>query len=206
MSLLLKELLETLANWPADIIVPFLATCFTARALAVLSDPSNVLYPKINRFLNRGPAWNINALPSLWEQKLLCNPPEEDDAHWQEVEWFIDWIFDSLRTADDMNILRRCDSFERLFSLYSWPHTPRSVKDKILSIVVRATWVDGGSTTLITRSGTLSWLESVIAVRKGDRDLLIALVKRIWKTCDQERIEEWSSGEARRWYGLAMQS
>lgn len=203
MSLLLKEMLETLSFRPADSIVPYLVTCFTTRALAVLSDPAHVLYPKINRFLNRFPSWITDRLPSHWEQKLVCDPPDEDTAHWQEVEWFLDWLFDGLRTLEDMNILRVCNSFERLLSLYSSPHMPRSARDKILAVVARATWIDGGSTTLVTRSAVLSWLDSVIAMRKGETELLKALVERIWETCDHDRVKEWSAGEVERRLGIA---
>ncbi|KAF2102415.1 hypothetical protein NA57DRAFT_51996 [Rhizodiscina lignyota] len=198
LSLLLNEFVETISQRSESMPVPYLATTFTSATLRVLTDPTHCMYAKINKFLNRGPAWTISKLPSYWAQHILLEPPELDDAHYQEVSWMLDWLFDGLRTPEDMNRLRICGTFERILSLYSAACVTKSVKESILKIVSRATSVEGGSTTLVTRTGILSWLDGMVAVQNGDESLLKALKQRIWDTCDQGKVMEWSGGEVRK--------
>lgn len=158
------------------------------------------MYPKMNVFLNRGPSWNVAHLPSLWEEKIFREEPSEDDAHWREVEWFLDWLFDGIRTVDDLEILRKCGTFERLMTLYGGSFTSKTVREKVRRIMARTTWIDGGSTTLVTRSGVLAWLLAMARKKGGgESELLKATMKRIWETCDKLRVGEWSKGEAERW-------
>ncbi len=57
------------------------------------------MYAKVSKFLNRGPEWNVAKLPSYWVDKVLMNPPTDDDGHYQEAEWLLDGLIDGLRTS-----------------------------------------------------------------------------------------------------------
>ena len=60
---------------------------------------------------------------------------------------------------------------------------------KVLELLWRVTFVDGGSTTLVTRTGVLAWLDMM----GENRDSVVVEVKnRILETCDGAKIEEWS--------------
>lgn len=71
-----------------------------ARLLSVVADPLHIMYEKVNKFLQKGPRWNVAKLPSYWVDKILLNPPTGDDAHYQEAEWLLDALIDGLRTPD----------------------------------------------------------------------------------------------------------
>ncbi len=65
-----------------------------------------------------------------------------------------------------------------------------------MQLLFRCTYV-GGSTTLITRCGLLSWIFSRIVQIKADvygLDILRGLALRAYETSDQERVNEWSKG------------
>ncbi len=102
MYVLLGELIETIKDTVSDKPVPFFIGVFIARALAVLADPTHFMYGKINRFLNKGPPWNISKVPSYWVEKVLLHQPEDDDAHEKEVEWLLITMMDGLRTEEVM--------------------------------------------------------------------------------------------------------
>lgn len=69
-----------------------------ARLLSVVADPLHIMYEKVNRFLHKGPRWNVAKLASYWVDKILLNPPTRDEAHYQEAEWLLDALVDGLRT------------------------------------------------------------------------------------------------------------
>ena len=69
------------------------------RSVQVLDDPLHFMYPKINKFLNKGPQWNVAKLPSYWIDKVFLHEPVEDDAHNREVDWVLDTLIDGLRTT-----------------------------------------------------------------------------------------------------------
>lgn len=99
-DLLLGELIETARPIIDDKPLPYVAGVFATRALSVLADPTHFMYPKVNKFLNKGPNWSVGRLPSYWAEKILLNPPEEDDAWHKEVGWLLDYLFDALRTGE----------------------------------------------------------------------------------------------------------
>ena len=55
----------------------------------------------------------------------------------------------------------------------------------------------GGSSTLITRCGLLSWIDSRINASKSlhlDVSALTILARRVYDTSEKTRIDEWSGG------------
>jgi len=128
--------------------------------------------------------------------------------HHAGLLFLTNYIFSSLRTEADLQILRQRGTFEPLFSLAASPYMPRDVQEALLKIVWRTTFIPGGSTTLITREGIFAWLSARMATQTRQRRriesetqfdvssdaALRLLVARLWKTCDQQRVEEWSKG------------
>ena len=92
-----------------------------------------------------------------------------------------------------MEIYRRCGAFERFLSFYSSPHISQALRKKIIRLIFRATYV-GGSTTLLTRAGILSWIQDQVALKDPHTGILKLLLERLCKTCDHERIADWSGG------------
>lgn len=58
------------------------------------------MYSKINKFLNKAPRWDLAKMPSYWVDKVFLNPPTEDNAYYQEVEWLLEALIDGLRTSN----------------------------------------------------------------------------------------------------------
>lgn len=93
-----------------------------------------------------------------------------------------------------MEIYRRSDIFERLLSM-SATSLPGNCKQKMLDLLFRCTLV-GGSTTMITRCGVLSWVQSQISNRHSgppEHVSLRHLALRTYETSDQERVKQWSN-------------
>ncbi|KAK7509056.1 ribosome 60S biogenesis N-terminal-domain-containing protein [Phyllosticta citriasiana] len=192
--LLLGEVVETSRPLIDTKPLPYIAGSFSVNAVEILADPAHFMYPKVAAFMTKGPSWKISRLPSYWAEKTLLNPPEgNDDAYWQETNWLLSYFLQGLRTPEDMEIFRARGIFERILALYSQPDARRETKEKILRLCFRAAAVDG-STTLITRSGIVSWIRIHIADQKSDKTVLKRLLERLWGTCDQVKVLEWSGG------------
>lgn len=94
----------------------------------------------------------------------------------------------------DMEIFRARSVFERLLALYISPFASEKLRVKILRLLFRAAAV-GGSTTLITRSGVISWIQVQLTKKDKHERLLKRLATRLYaETCDKERVDEWSAG------------
>ncbi|KAF2816380.1 uncharacterized protein BDZ99DRAFT_505823 [Mytilinidion resinicola] len=194
LNLLLHEVVET-SRGAAHAPLSYVAGVFAFRVLTILADPTHYMFPKVNKFLNKGPSWVVGKIPSYFAENTLRSEPEEDDGYYREVNWLLDFFIDALRTAEDMEIFRAKNIFERVLGFYSTPGCGFRTKEKMLRLLFRAAAV-GGSTTLITRSGVLSWIQGQLALKDGHQSMLRQLALRVWETSDQQKVNEWSSGSA----------
>ena len=98
--------------------------------------------------------------------------------------------------GQDMEIYRHCNILERLLSLCASPSFPETCSERVLDLVFRCTYVEG-STTLITRCAVVSWIVSHLT-QKGTsgwgKARLRALASRLYETCDQGYVNDWSNG------------
>lgn len=97
--MLVGEIVETATKVIDDHPLAYYAGVLAADLFLVLSDPLHFMYAKANEFLNKGPEWNVTKLPSYWVNRVLMNPPTDDDRHHQEAEWLLDGLIDGLRTS-----------------------------------------------------------------------------------------------------------
>lgn len=195
--MLIGELVETFEQQclSGDKSLPYLTGSFAKRALHVLQEATHFMYPKMNRYLIKSPEWRITRMPSYWLSNTVLSRPEEDDAYWKEVQWVLDWLVDGLRTEPDLDILRRGGVFEKVTALYWSPAAGKgrnAVKDRVVELLYRATCVEGGSGTLVTRAGVLAWLE--MASQKGN-DVAGLMKRRVLDTSDTARLRDWSGVE-----------
>ncbi|KAJ9613449.1 hypothetical protein H2200_003391 [Cladophialophora chaetospira] len=222
--LLLGELSETVKaqilskpiSPPPSIVAELAIHC-----LPIIAEPSSPFYRKTNNFLLRGPSWSINHILTYWINETFLTEPEIDDADIPfhvpqsgtsgtnnaqalEIGHFLDLLLRSLRTSEDMNLYRRAQVFARLFSYYVAPIAPKEIRKKILGLVYRATRVEGGSDTLITRAGVREWLSIAKSIRghsghgsmfgKLDEEVkgwIEALEKEVERTCHKDAIRRW---------------
>lgn len=92
------EVLETVKEFGFDDPFPSIAGELAARSILVLNDPLHKMYTKVNKFLNKGPLWEIGKIPSYWIDKILLHEPEYDDGHLEEVGWLLDLLIHGLRS------------------------------------------------------------------------------------------------------------
>lgn len=188
--LLLSEVAETARKIIGSEPLPTIIASFASHAIAVLNDPLHCLYPKINKFLSQGPTWELDKVPLMY--KIMDDAPSLDDAHYLEIAWLLNYMLAGLRTPADMAIYRKRRVFEKFLSLYSNPYLAPGLQDKILRVLFRATTIEGGSTTLITRFSAMTWLQTQIALGGGIP--LQVLMESILESCDHGRVAKWSKG------------
>ncbi|KAJ6037148.1 hypothetical protein N7540_001427 [Penicillium herquei] len=193
------ELLETVNGLGFDKPVPWIIGECASNCLSVLINPLHKVYGKVNKFLQKAPTWELEKIPSYWIDRIFLHEPELDDGYFEEIEWLLNLFVKSLRSKADMEIYRRANVFERILSLYQSPGLNDSARRKILHIVYRAAQV-GGSTTLITRSAIISWIQVQAAEADKGKEtaLLAALAQSLYETSDRERVDKWSAGTIER--------
>ncbi|KAJ5966147.1 hypothetical protein N7481_012861 [Penicillium waksmanii] len=190
------ELLETVnaLGISAGEPIPWIVGECAANCLAVITSPLHKVYGKVNKFLQKGPAWEVEKIPSYWIDKIFLHEPELDDGFFDEIDWLLGLFVKGLRSKADMEIYRRANVFERILSLYQSSSIGTEARKKILHIIFRAAQV-GGSTTLITRAAIISWIEVQITVANAkEAALLSALARKLYEMSDRERVDAWSAG------------
>ncbi|KAI9797422.1 MAG: hypothetical protein M1833_005461 [Piccolia ochrophora] len=189
MALLLQETIHTAKPIIEIRPMPTFLGTFAAHSVAVEANPQHPLYTKLNAFLHRGPTWDHHKVPLI--NKILLQSPSEDDAFFKEVQWLLDVLIDGLGVTEDLDVYRRNNVFEQVLTLFTLPQCPTAIGRGVIKLIHRATRVEGGSTTLITRVGILSWLEMQMALEDESDITWKRLARRIYDTCDQRRVTEW---------------
>ncbi|GAW10732.1 hypothetical protein ANO14919_000670 [Xylariales sp. No.14919] len=192
--LLLMELVESARDLIADGPLPSILVIFACRALDILKNPLHCLYEKVNLFLTSGPVWKPDNIPLM--KAILQDGPTLDGSYYTEISWLLGFLVDSLRTPQDVALFHRRKVYERLFSLVANPYMGINLRTQVLRVVYRTTCIAGGSDTVITRFGAMSWLTAQKASTADDSEkrLYQAMARRLWDTCDQKRIATWSKG------------
>lgn len=198
MYILTGELLETVNRIGLEEHVPWIISECASNCLSVLINPLHKVYGKVNKFLQKAPSWEVEKIPSYWIDKIFLQEPELDDGYFDEIDWLLSLFVKGLRSKADMEVFRRANVFERILSLYQSPSVNDAIRRKILHIIYRAAQV-GGSTTLITRAGIISWIQVQAAEAEGEGTaLLSALARALYETSDRERVDAWSGGTVER--------
>ncbi|KAM0323499.1 hypothetical protein ACHAQA_008779 [Verticillium albo-atrum] len=191
--LLLSELAESSRSLVAAGPVSSPLVAFALHSIDILKNPLHCLYTKVNTYLTRAPLWSPDKIPLAHD--ILHGEPSEDDRYYTELTWLLSYLLDGLRTPGDLAVLHHRKWFEKILALAGNPYLRTNLTTRVLRIVYRATCIEGGSTTLATRFGVVSWLEAQEAAWGGDEAALCrALRRRVWETCDQERVGAWSKG------------
>ncbi|KAI1302953.1 ribosome 60S biogenesis N-terminal-domain-containing protein, partial [Xylaria venustula] len=192
--LLLMELVESAKGLIVEGPLPSILVVFACRALDILKNPLHCLYEKVNLFLTSGPTWQPNNIPLL--KVILQEGPTVDGSYYTEISWLLGFLVDSLRTPQDIALFHQRKVYERLFGLVVNPYMGINLRTQVLRVLYRTTSITGGSDTVITRFGAVSWLvaQKAAAVDETEKRLCQAMIRRLWETCDQKRIATWSKG------------
>ncbi|KAI0520912.1 ribosome 60S biogenesis N-terminal-domain-containing protein [Xylaria bambusicola] len=192
--LLLMELAESAKDLIAEAPLPSILVVFACRALDILKTPLHCLYEKVNLFLTSGPVWQPKNIPLL--KAILQEGPTLDGSYYTEISWLLGFLVDSLRTPQDIALFHQRKVYERLFALVTNPYMGINLRTQVLRVLYRTTCISGGSDTVITRFGAVSWLVAQKAATADgmEKRLYQAMIRRLWETCDQKRIAIWSRG------------
>jgi nucleolar pre-ribosomal-associated protein 1 len=98
---LVGELLETVKLSGLEYPVASILTEFTAAALDVLKQPAHPTYGKINKFLQKGPSWELSKFIGYWIESLLLREPDDPSSHNAERSWFLNIL---IRGLQDMKV------------------------------------------------------------------------------------------------------
>ncbi|KAF2272985.1 uncharacterized protein EI97DRAFT_436422 [Westerdykella ornata] len=202
-KILLGEVLETATPIVNNSPFPYVGGVFAARCVPVLADPSHFMFVKVNTFLMKRPEWTVENLPRYWGRNTITTEATDDGSYHREVDWYLDYLFDSLRTPEDMEIFRTRNVFERLLTHYASASCSAAAKERIIKLLLRAAAV-GGSTTLVTRCGVVDWIKMRLDDNDRNSQMLRLVAKRIWETFDKEKVEIWSGGTMERCMGPVL--
>ncbi|KAJ2978382.1 hypothetical protein NUW58_g7517 [Xylaria curta] len=192
--LLLMELAESAKDLISSGPLPSILVVFACRALDILKNPLHCLYEKINLFLTSSPVWRPDGIPLF--KTILQDGPAVDGHYYTEISWLLGFLVDSLRTRQDVALFHQRKVYEHLFSLPTNPYMGPNLRTQVLRILYRTSCIEGGSDTVITRFGAVSWLVAQKAASADDAEkrLYQAMARRLWESCDQRRISAWGKG------------
>lgn len=197
LHLLLGELLETIKLYKLSQPLPTIVSSMTTLLLRILTDPTDKMYSKANRFLLRSPRWDVSKLPSYWITQILLREAEDDDGTNLEIDRLLVMLTDGLATESDMELYRKNAVFERCLSLWYSPYVADGARKKICHLVCRA-WETGhaGKMTLLTRSGIASWVESALLDRRSveERRILELMQQQIKQILAGDEGHKWKEG------------
>jgi len=193
--LLLSELAESSKTLIEDRPAPSAFVAFAVHALPILASPLHPVYEKVNKFLMKAPGWGASRIPLLHD--ILQDAPTDEGTYYAERAWLFPFLLDCLQTTADLDLFRRSGCFEEICTEISNPYMKTGLRTRVFKILYRATCIEGGSTTLVTRFGIMSWLEMQrqdYFLTKEEKLIAAALKERVWRTCDQGRVSTWSHG------------
>ncbi|KAI5302201.1 serine/threonine protein kinase, AGC [Ascosphaera pollenicola] len=192
--IVLGEVLETAKTVDNGEALPYIGGELGVALLNIVLDPLHKLFAKANKFLNKGPRWEVAKIPSYFVDKILLNESEYDDGWADEVAWLLAFFVTGLRTPRDLDIYRRANVFERVLSLYNSPSLTNVLRKEILRLLFRAMQIKGGATTLVTRAGVISWIAAQVSAGDTNREVLKRLAVVLEGRSDREWTKKWSGG------------
>ena len=196
--LLLSELAESSRPHVNAGPAPSAFTAFATHALPVLINPLHPLYPKVNKYLTRAPTWPAGKIPMVHD--ILHGEPSDDDKYYTELTWLFGFLLDCLQRPEDVGVFHQTRWFEKVFASACNPYMKAGLRARVFKVLYRVTCIEGGSNTLVTRFGVLSWLEALRVAVEGEKEegeeaaVITRVMERVWETCDRGRVEKWSRG------------
>ncbi|KAJ6259322.1 hypothetical protein Dda_6222 [Drechslerella dactyloides] len=196
-------------NQLKDAGIPNVTALILARCVAVVANPSHFQYEMVMRWLQARAGVDLREVPLLRE----CLR-SEGEGYWREVSWLVECLANGMRGSADVDLCRRRGVFEELISLYSTATArvgtaavvkvggsgsarEEAVRGRIVEMLWNAAGVEGGATTLITRTGVVSWIKMAVTAASADEEQRVRLKRlaaRLWEGCDREYVKGWSGG------------
>ncbi|RVD84097.1 uncharacterized protein DFL_005865 [Arthrobotrys flagrans] len=179
--------------------IPTVTALLLAKMVGIVSNPGHFLYEKVMVWLQSRATVDLKEIPMLRE--FLRS---EGEGYWKEVGWIIEGLAGGVKGVVDIEVFRKRGVFEEVLGVYgalipttaSGKGKEEGIRKKILEILWNTAGVEGGATTLVTRTGVVSWIKMMICVveGEGERVVLKRLAARLWEGCDRGYVKQWSEG------------
>ncbi|KIY45257.1 hypothetical protein FISHEDRAFT_49590 [Fistulina hepatica ATCC 64428] len=173
--------------------IPSYITLLMAHALRAIFYPSNFIYPLTARFLLQRPSIDVSDVPLLYG--MLYSSSDE----WKkERVWIIRFLADGMLSTDDWLILKRRHTWDLLCSLFHSSSKDKAVRLGVLEVLANITCNSQAATSLILKSGLISWIESQLqTVRENERTAWIKILENIMTVPDAAKLETLTQGQWR---------
>ncbi|PPR04905.1 hypothetical protein CVT24_007149 [Panaeolus cyanescens] len=177
--------------------LPTYSSLILSHALRGVFHPSNFIYPLTARFLLQRPELDLSDVPMLYG--MLYSSTDD----WKkERGWIVRFLSDGMVGSDDWRVLKRRHTWELLASMMQSAEEDKSLRLGALEFLANLTCNAHSATSLILKSGLLSWIEMQLLQTSAstvDNESIewIKILENILVVVDPSKLESATSGEWR---------
>lgn len=170
--LLLKSLRNAIPIEKQDEIspIPSLITSFAAQALMILLKPESDMYPMINQFCLQRPILDLEDIP-LFYSLFYSNTQD----HRKERIWILRLLLNGLNSIEDYRIFQRRYVAEILITFFPSPLADKQMRKLIFEILFKCSAIPSVISSLVTKSGLISFLKSCCSTLVVSSELGLSL-------------------------------
>ncbi|ANB13248.1 Urb1p [Sugiyamaella lignohabitans] len=173
------------SNQDFDKYLPSCVCTMMALTLPVMTNPGHYLNEKAVDFLLSTPSLRATELPMF---SAITKTSSENAI--REIQWLFENLTYSLSTQKDVALYMQKGVFEYALSVKEL-----SSSIKIEPLILKTQEAIGGSMSLVTRNGALSWTINELSYSKEDSDrayLFRKLGSRFVASSDSQKLNEWT--------------
>ncbi|RDB20241.1 Uncharacterized protein C14G10.02 [Hypsizygus marmoreus] len=190
---ILKDVLPPPSEEPPRRL-PSYTTLLLLHALRGIFYPSNFIYPITARFLLQRPELDTSDVPMLYNMLYSSS-----DDWKKERGWIIRFLSDGLMSTDDWRVLKRRHTWDLLASLFQSSEDDKSLRAGIFEVLASLTCNAQATTSLVLKSGLLSWIEiQLLASKNMDGIEWVKVLENIMAIASPEKLESSTNGGWRR--------
>ncbi|KAG6873594.1 hypothetical protein C0995_013967 [Termitomyces sp. Mi166 len=189
---LLKDVLPTPSNEPPRRL-PSHTTLLLSHSLRGIFYPSNFIYPITARFLLQRPELDTNDVPLLYSMLYSSS-----DDWKKERGWMIRFLSDGMMSTEDWKVLKGRHTWDLLASIFQSSEDDHVLRAGVLDVLANLTCNVQATTSLLLKSGLLSWIEIQLITSKDTNGVEWAkILNNIMTVVDAQKIEASTNGEWR---------
>ncbi|KAI5885092.1 uncharacterized protein SCHCODRAFT_02753782 [Schizophyllum commune H4-8] len=191
---LLKDALSVFA-WSDDAPkrLPTYTTLILAHALRAIFYPTNFIYPLTARFLLQRPLLDVDDVPMLYGMLYSSG-----DDWKKERGWILKFLADGMCGTDDWRVFKRRHTWDLLASMFQSAGKDKALRSGVLEVLANLTCVPQAVTSLIIKSGLLSWIEMQTRDARDEEAVVwVRILENCMTLADTGRVETATHGEWR---------
>ncbi|KAL1732959.1 ribosome 60S biogenesis N-terminal-domain-containing protein [Schizophyllum commune] len=191
---LLKDALSV-SSWSDDAPkrLPTYTTLILAHALRAIFYPTNFIYPLTARFLLQRPLLDVDDVPMLYGMLYSSS-----DDWKKERGWILKFLADGMCGTDDWRVFKRRHTWDLLASMFQSAGKDKALRSGVLEVLANLTCVPQAATSLIIKSGLLSWIEMQTRdTREEEAVIWVRILENCMALADIGRVETATRGEWR---------